>query len=127
MQHIITIIIDRRGYDWQIVAAANGRPARIDKDCLIFETEFFDMNRIEIVFDGKDPLISPDMTAVIQSMIIDYIDVSPSLYLGTHHTTHPDWREICPCTDINLNGTWVLEFSASIMRENLEKFLGLDA
>ena len=126
MQHTIYITIDSGNYNWNIQGHLNGNPLQVDNNRLIFCSEINETNLLEINFDGKNPLNFPDMYVKIQSMIFDYIDVSPTLWTATHYTQHPDWPQISPCTDININGKWALTFSENIVKENIKKYLGLN-
>lgn len=125
MQHTIYINVDPGPYNWGIVGSLNNEPGQLSNNQLIFRSDLREKNLLEIKFSGKNPLKFPDMCVKIQSMIFDYIDITPVLWSATHHTQHPDWRFISPCTDINIDGTWVLKFSDSIVKDTIKTYLGV--
>jgi hypothetical protein len=82
-------------------------------------------NIIRIDFAGKDAAQYPNMTVKLTHMYLDYIEITPLLYEGTYSTDHPDYPKIQPCTDINLNGSWSLEFNSESLTKILSHYLGI--
>lgn len=125
MQHKIEIDINTHGYPWQISGKFNDRALESQETTIIGLVNLEDSNRMQLTFAGKNAVDNPDMLCQITGMKFDYIDVTPVLYQGIHHTDHFDYPTISPCLDININGVWVLYFNNNFMTNVLKGYLGL--
>lgn len=125
MRNKLTIVLSDTTYPWQISARVNDVQARIQGRDIVAEFDFMSENIIRIDFDGKDAVQYPDMTVRLTRMYLDYIEITPLLYEGTHATDHPDYPKIQPCTDINLNGSWSLTFNSASLTRILSQYLGI--
>lgn len=110
---------------WQISAWLNSAPMIVEGTKITHVFYFEPSNQIEITFNGKDTTVNPDMYVGIETMFLDYVDITPVLKYAVYLTNHPDYPTIKPCTDINLNGTWRLVFSELILRQQITNYLGL--
>ena len=110
---------------WQISASCNSVPMPLKGMQIVHEFALTPVNLIEIMFDGKDATVDPDLYVGIDSMYLDYVDVTPILRQAVYCTDHPDYPRIIPCTDINLNGIWRLQCSESVMAQQITNYLGI--
>jgi hypothetical protein len=111
---------------WHISATINGQSIEVTQDQIFGQIDLEDSTHIVINFAGKDSVKNPEMTLSIDSLFIDFIEITPALYSGVYYTDHPDYPMISPCTDINLNGQWHLKFDKNIMNNTLKKYLGIN-
>ena len=125
MLHRIEIILAFNIDQWQITANVNNNPAIVKGTKIHADFNLDSVNTIKITFQGKDATVNPLMYAEFRTMYFDYIDVTPILKSGTYYTTHSDYPCITPCTDINLNGDWYMEFTDQIIRQQLTNYLGI--
>ena len=125
MQHKIEIDITTHGYPWQISGKFNDQVLELRETTIIGLVNLEDINRMQLTFTGKNAVHNPDMLCQINGMKFDYIDVSPVLYRGVHHTDHLKYPTISPCLDININGVWILYFNNDFMTGVLKGYLGL--
>lgn len=123
MKHNLKINFETQ-YHWIIKAAINSQPLTVNNNYLEGSFDLLDNNSLEIAFLGKDATVHPDMTLSIDRLLFDYLDLTPVLYQAVHYTDHPDYPSITPCTDINLNGTWRLNFNNNIVHDALSNYLG---
>jgi hypothetical protein len=126
MLHRLEIHLTSYLSQWQISACLNSVPMIIEGTKITQEFCFKPNNQIEIIFNGKDASINPDMYVGIEAMYLDYVDVTPVLKYAVYHTDHPDYPIITPCTDINLNGMWRLEFSQLVVKQQITNYLGIN-
>jgi hypothetical protein len=126
MLHRLEIQLTSNLSQWQISAWLNLAPMTINGSKITHEFCFEPNNQVEIIFNGKDASVNPDMYVGIETMYLDYIDVTPVLKYAVYHTDHPDYPIITPCTDINLNGTWRLIFSQLVLKQQITNYLGIN-
>jgi len=125
MRHKLTIVLSDTIYPWQIAARVNDVWAQVQGQDITCEFNFMPENIIRIDFEGKDAVQYPDMTVRLTRMFLDYVEITPLLYQGVYTTDHPDYPEIQPCTDINLNGRWSLTFNSASFTKILSQYLGI--
>ena len=111
-------------YHWTMHATVNGQPLAVSPGQIAGSFDLLKNNSLEINFLGKDATIHPSMTLCITNLLFDYLDLTPVLYQAVYYTDHPDYPAIMPCTDINLNGVWRLNFNNSIVHTALSNYLG---
>jgi hypothetical protein len=111
-------------YHWTIDATVNGESLTVNNDQITGSFDLLKNNSLEITFSGKDATVHPSMTLCITDFLFDYLYLTPLLHQAVYYTDHPDYPAITPCTDINLNGVWRLNFDNNIVHDALSNYLG---
>jgi hypothetical protein len=111
-------------YPWIIHATVNGQPLAVNSGQITGTFDLLKNNSLKINFLGKDATVHPSMTLCITDLLFDYLNLTPVLYQAVYYTDHPDYPTITPCTDINLNGAWHLNFNNNIVYDILSNYLG---